>query len=106
MCPTIGPADVESWGVHPKPAKELAAGIDAASRQFPGPLDPRTQAQFWLELRSLLLTNPAVRWRFDAHLALYHLAYDGRRPEDGPGPAWVPSKAGLHSSNIGRMMAE
>src|SRR5207245_7854635 len=105
MRPTIRPADVESWGVPLRPAKELATGIEEASRRFPGPLDPRGQERFWLTLRSLLLTNPAARWRFAAHLALYRLAYDGRHPEDGPGPAWVPSRADLHSSNIGRMMA-
>src|SRR3989475_11036083 len=105
MRPTIRPADVESWGVPLRPAKELATGIEEASRRFPGPLDPRGQERFWLTLRSLLLTNPAARWRFAAHLGLYRLAYDGRHPEDGPGPAWVPSRADLHSSNIGRMMA-
>src|SRR2546428_6953094 len=105
MRPTIRPADVESWGVPLRPAKELATGIEEASRRFPGALDPRGQERFWLTLRSLLLTNPAARWRFAAHLALYRLAYDGRHPEDGPGPAWVPSRADLHSSNIGRMMA-
>ena len=106
MRPTIRPADVESWGVPLKPAQELAAEIDQASRRYPGPLDPRTQERLWLRLRALLLTNPNARWQFAAHLALYHLAYEGRRQEDGPGPAWVPSKAELHSSNIGRMMAE
>src|SRR5213080_4690152 len=106
MRPTIRPADVESWGVPLKPAQELAAEIDQASRRYPGPLDPRTQERLWLKLRSLLLTNPNARWQFAAHLALYHLAYDGRCQEDGPGPAWVPSKSDLHSSNIGRMMAE
>src|SRR2546426_1444779 len=105
MRPTIRPADVESWGVPLRPAKELATGIEEASRRFPGPLDPRGQERFWLTLRSLLLTNPAARLRFAAHLALYRLAYDCRHPEDGPGPAWVPSRADLHSSNIGRMMA-
>src|SRR5438132_3326897 len=103
---TSRPADVESWGVPLKPSPELAAEIDQASRRYPGPLDPRTQERLWLRLRALLLTNPNARWQFAAHLALYHLAYDGRRQEDGPGPAWVPSKAELHSSNIGRMMAE
>src|SRR5690349_11933665 len=100
MRPAIRPADIELWGVPPRPARELAAGIEEASRRYPGPLDPRAQEQFWLKVRSLLLTNPSARWRFDAHRALYHLAYEGRRPEDGPGPAWVPSKADLHSSNI------
>src|SRR5256712_5851884 len=106
MRPTIRPAVVESWGVPPGPAKELAARIDEASRQYPEPLDPRSQERFWLNLRRLLLTNPAARWRFAAHLALYRFAYDGRRPEDGPGPAWVPSKADMQSSNIGKMMGE
>src|SRR5438309_7715402 len=105
MRPTIRAADVESWGVPLKPAQELAAEIDQASRRYPRPLDPRTQERLWLKLRSLLLTNPNARWQFPAHLALYHLAYEGRRQEDGPGPAWVPSRADLHSSNIGRMMA-
>src|SRR6266581_5668468 len=106
MRPTIRPAVVESWGVPPGPAKELAARIDEASRQYPEPLDPRSQERFWLNLRRLLLTNPAARWRLAAHLALYRFAYDGRRPEDGPGPAWVPSKADMQSSNIGKMMGE
>ncbi len=106
MRPSIRPAEVESWGVPPGPAKELAARIDEASRQYPEPLDPRSQERFWLNLRRLLLTNPAARWRLAAHLALYRFAYDVRRPEDGPGPAWVPSKADMQSSNIGKMMGE
>src|SRR5712691_9193635 len=81
MRPTIRLADVESWGVPPRLAKELAAGIEEASRRYPGPLDSRAQEQFWLKLRSLLLTNPAARWRFDAHLALYHLASVDRRED-------------------------
>src|SRR5438445_13441596 len=95
MRPTIRPADVESWGVPLRPAKELATGIEEASRRFPGALDPRGQERFWLTLRSLLLTNPAARWRFAAHLALYRLAYDGRHPDDGPGPPSVPAIADL-----------
>jgi acetyl-CoA synthetase len=106
MRPMIGPADVESWGIPPKAAKELAAGIDAASPRYSGPLDPRGQERLWLKLRALLLATPKVRWRFAAHLALYRLAYEGRRLKDGPGPAWVPSKSDVHSSNIGKMMAE
>ena len=106
MRPTIRPGDVESWGVHPKPAKEVAARIDAASQSHPGPLDAREQERLWFKLRALLLANPDTRWRFAAHLALYRLAYDGRQPRDGPGPAWMPSKAGVRSSNIGKLMAE
>src|SRR2546422_6157273 len=105
MRPTIRPADVESWGVPLRPAKELATGIEEASRRFPGALDPRGQERFWLTLRSLLLTNPAARWRFAAHLALYRLAYDGRHPEDGPGPAWGPPRPNLPSPNTARGMA-
>ncbi len=106
MRPTIRPADVESWGVPRRPAKELAARIDAASQHHPGPLDAREQERFWLELRALLSANPDARWRFASHLALYRLAYDGRQPRDGPGPAWMPSKADVRSSNIGKLMAE
>ncbi|HWM52340.1 MAG TPA: AMP-binding protein, partial [Thermoplasmata archaeon] len=105
MRPTIRPADGESWGVPRKPAKALAARIEAASQRHAGSLDARAQERFWLELRALLLANPETRWRFAAHLALYRLAYDGREPRDGPGPAWMPSKAGVQSSNIGKLMA-
>ena len=104
MRPTIRPADVGSWGVPRKSAEQLAARIDAASQRHPGPLDAREQERFWLKLRALLLANPDTRWRFAAHLALYRLAYDGREPTDGPGPAWIPSKAGVRSSNLGKLM--
>lgn len=102
----IRTADVESWGLPPKPAKELADRIDAVSRHHPGPLDAREQERFWVDLRSLLLKNQGVRWRFAAHLALYRMAYDGRQPEEGPGPAWIPSRADVRSSNIGKLIAE
>jgi len=102
--PTIRPADVGSWGVPRKSAEQLAARIDAASQRHLGPLDAREQERFWLKLRALLLANPDTRWRFAAHLALYRLAYDGREPTDGPGPAWIPSKAGVRSSNLGKLM--
>src|SRR5207249_4907204 len=103
--PTIRPADVESWGVPRKPAEALAARIEAASQRRPRTLDAREQERFWLELRAVLLANPETRWRFAAHFALYRLAYEGRRSSDGPGPAWMPSKAGARSSNIGKLMA-
>ena len=105
MRPTIRPADVESWGVPRKPAEALAARIEAASQRHAGSFDAREQERFWVQLRALLLANPETRWRFAAHLALYRLAYDGREPGDGPGPAWMPSKAGVRSSNIGKLMA-
>src|SRR2546422_3189595 len=102
---TIRPADVESWSVPRKSADALAARIETASQRHPGTLDAREEERFWLELRAVLLTNPETRWRFAAHLALYRLAYEGRHMRDGPGPAWMPSKAGVRASNIGKLMA-
>src|SRR5207244_10838618 len=104
MRPTIRPADVESWGVPLRPAKELATGIEEASRRFPGALDPRAQERFWLTLRSLLLTNPAAPWRFAAHLPLYRLPYDGGHPADAPRPARAPRRTDLHSSTRSRIL--
>src|SRR5436309_15715534 len=103
--PPIRPAYDDSWGVRRKAAEAMTDHNEAESQRRSGKLDARDQERFWLELRAVLLANPETRWRFAAHFALYRLAYEGRRSSDGPGPAWMPSKAGARSSNIGKLMA-
>src|SRR2546425_4117683 len=43
--------------------------------------------------------------RFAAHLAVAGIPYEGGQPKEAPGPAWMPSKAGVRASNIGKLMA-
>jgi acetyl-CoA synthetase len=68
--------------------------------------DSDFQADTWLEFRKILETDNTFRRSFDAHLALYRLAYEGRGSEDGPGPAWMPSPEQVRGTNLAALMRE
>jgi len=53
-----------------------------------------------------LLSNPAWRWNFDVHRNLHELAFEGREPEAGPAPAWMPGPAEFRDSNLGGLIAK
>ncbi len=102
----VAPTAFERMGLGPRPARTLADRVDEALRRHPDRSDPRGQVRLWLDFRSLLLGSPDWRWRFPIHSALYHLAYEGRREEDGPGPVWVPSDEEARATNLGKLMSE
>jgi len=101
----VAPADVEALGLPPDQARALASQVNAALGRHPGRSGPEEQVRLWRDLQKVLLGDSGWRWNFDVHLALYRLAYEGRRPEDGPGPAWIPSPEDAHESNLGQLMA-
>lgn len=105
MRTSVAPADLESLGLAPEPARDLARRVNEALGRHPYRTDSEAQVRLWLELRSLL-SGPSAAAPAGVRAFLYHLAYEGRRPEDGPGPAWVPSAEDGASSNLGRLMAE
>ena len=98
--------EFESLGLDPASAGRIAARVDEAFARHTNTADPEDQVQLWLDLRRVLLEDPAWRWDFGVHRFLFSLAYEGRRPQDGPAPAWVPTPDGVRDSNLGRLMAD
>ncbi len=97
---------LEGLGLRPEAARDLSARVDAALAASLDADDPLDQVRLWHDLRAVLAGDPRWRGDFAVHRALFALAYEGRRPEDGPAPAWSPSPRDMEDSNIGRLMAE
>ena len=55
----------------------------------------------WSELSRSLLTAEVP---FDTHRLLHERVFAGRDPADGPAPAWLPSVAEVHASNLYALM--
>jgi len=102
--PAVTASDLEAAGIPADAARGIADRVTAALRGRNGEEgDP--QVRLWREFQAVL-KDPAWRWDFPLHWRLYGTAYKGRRPEDGPGPAWVPSAEEAWPSNLGSLMAE
>ncbi len=97
--------ELEALGAKPEDANALATRATAILRHHPNRANPRDEERTWTEFQELLL-SPPWRWFFEVHRRLYATAYDGRRPQDGPGPAWFPNPTDSAESNLGRLMAE
>jgi len=98
--------DFERAGLAREDANSLAQRVREVLRQHPRRSDSAEQVRLWSDLQSLLVATPSVRWRFDVHRFLYRLAYESRKREDGPGPAWVPADESVQGTNLGRLMSE
>ena len=104
MPPAVTASDLEAAGIPADAARGIADRVTAALRGRNGEEgDP--QVRLWREFQAVL-KDPAWRWDFPLHWRLYGTAYKGRRPEDGPGPAWVPGAEEAWPSNLGSLMAE
>jgi acetyl-CoA synthetase len=88
-------------GVDAERAVQMVETVDGL---FAGgsPSGDRSAAEHcWSELSRSLLT-PEVP--FAAHRLLHERIFSGRDPAAGPAPAWLPSPAELHASNLQRLM--
>ena len=100
-------------GVQVSRQELLAAGVGAerAARLLEranelladgSPVGDRSAAEHcWSELSRSLLT-PEVP--FEAHRLLHERIFSGRDPVAGPAPAWLPSAAEIHASNLQALM--
>src|SRR3990172_6175302 len=93
-------------GLPSADAQRIAARFDEAFRRRPDLSNPEEQVRLWMELRDTLIAAPSSRSHFELHRRAYRLAYAGRRPEEGPGPAWVPAEEEMRTSNLAGLMAE
>jgi acetyl-CoA synthetase len=100
------PADLEDLGLDPETARSVAAAAATTLERFPDRADPIAQARIWSHLREALLGKPATRWAFDVHARMFRWAFEERRPEDGPAPAWTPTDDVVRGSNLAALMAE
>ena len=103
---SVTPAELETAGVSHDLAPSVADRVNGLLKRRKNRKDPEVQVRLWLDIRRLLEADKRLRTEFAAHLALYRLAYEGRRFEDGPGAAWVPSPAQVRASNLGTLMRE
>jgi acetyl-CoA synthetase len=102
----VTPAELESLGLPSDSSRGLSGRINAVTKTYLHRSDPDEQVRLWLDLRALVNRDRAARGHFPIHEHLYRFAYEGRRSEDGPPPAWVPSPKEMRESNIGRLMGE
>jgi len=96
----VGSDDLEYIGLAPEDASTLASRVRAILT------DARDQVAAWLAIRDALIANESWRWNFNLHKHMFDLAFEGRRPEDGPAPAWVPSESVVRGSNLRALMDE
>lgn len=102
----ITPEELEGMGLPSADARRIAARFDEALRRRPDLSNPEEQIRLWMELRDTLIAAPSSRSHFELHRRAYRLAYADRRPEEGPGPAWVPAEEDMRTSNLAGLMAE
>ncbi len=97
---------LEGLGLPPAAAEDLSSRVQETLKRHTRRTDPAEQVRLWTEFRGLLLGDPRWRWNFEVHREVHGVAYDGRDPEDGPAPDWVPGPPELRDSNLARLIAE
>ena len=100
------PAEFERSGLPQEEARALARRVNDILRGHKDRTNPQTQVGLWLEFRGLIDQDPVLRRTFGVQAILYGLAYEGRKAEDGPGPAWIPSPETIRTSHLGSIMRE
>ena len=93
-------------GLKPAPAKELAARVRTVFEDRPGSHGAEDRVAAWVALSEILRKPAEWRWNFEVHRELFSFAHEGRPREDGPAPAWVPTRQEAATSNIGVLMKE
>ena len=91
-------------GLPSDAAGAAAERLTSILQRSRGDNDPEAQVRLWLELRAFAEADPILRRAFLVHAALYHLAYENRPKQAGPGPAWVPSRETIRKSNVASLM--
>jgi len=104
--PSVTLAELETLGLRQDASKSLSDRVNAVARARSNTSDPDEQVRLWLDFRSIVNGRPSARRLFPVHEFLYRIAYTGRRSEDGPAPAWLPSTQQARDSNIARLMRE
>jgi len=100
---SLSPDDLRAHGIAEAVARGLAGPLNEAMKDA-DLAAPRGQEAAWSAIRRLLVSNPAWRWDFETHRALFRLAFSRRRREDGPPPAWTPDAEVVDRSNLKSMM--
>ncbi len=109
LLPPVPPERLErsltAAGIPPSEATALAARVRAILAGSGVRVDPERQVRAWTEMHGFIASTPTLAKNLDAQAALYHLAYEHRPAEAGPGPAWVPRTDAARGTNVGRLMA-
>jgi acetyl-CoA synthetase len=96
----------EALGVPPEAARRLSRRVNDARRTVRGRKPSERQDRLWLAFRRIVDRDPSLRKSFPLYAQLHRLAYEGRLAADGPGPAWVPSAAGIGHTNLYKLEKE
>jgi acetyl-CoA synthetase len=100
------PAELKRTGLPREKSQILSDRVNEVLGRHRDRTDPESQTETWLEFRKILETEDAFRRASEAHLTLYRLAFEGRRNEEGPGPAWIPSSEQVRATNLATLMRE
>lgn len=95
-----------STGLSVEESRSLGDRIEAIEARYCPGSDPAGQVQVWRGFQSLIGSTASLRERFAAQSYLYRRAYEGRPPEAGPGPAWIPENGALGRTNLGALMKD
>ncbi len=99
----VDASELEAAGLPAEAARIAAERARTALRgQATG--DGDAQVRLWQECQAIV-RDPPWRWDFPLHWRLYQLAYEGRAPQDGPPPAWIPDPTDARGTNIGRLQS-
>ena len=97
--------ELTSSGLSAAEARAVRERTDEVLGRHPGPQDADSQVRVWSDFRDLIRSSPSLRDHPRAQAVLYRLAYRGRDPAAGPGPAWLPPEDALATTHLGAMMA-
>ncbi len=94
-----------SAGVPDAEASRIASRVRAILEAHLDRRRAEEQVRIWVEFLALIRSEPALAAHPDAQVLLYHVAYEGRAKEAGPGPAWIPSPEDVRHTNVAHLMA-
>lgn len=100
MRDSIHPVDLTRLGLSAERARVLAEFATALLRKY-----AQAREALWSGLRETLLRNPST-FPYEVHRFLFRMAFEGRRPEEGPAPVWSPPPEVIERSNLGKLMKE
>ncbi len=92
-------------GLSATEARTVRERTDEIRRRHPEAQDPDSQVRVWSDFLDLIGATLSVREHPKTQAVLYRLAYRGRDPAAGPGPAWIPRADALAATHLGAMMA-
>ncbi|HII40774.1 MAG TPA: AMP-binding protein, partial [Thermoplasmata archaeon] len=96
--------ELSAAGLRPSEAETVREQVDAVLRRHRNPEDADAQIRIWSDFQDLIRSSAPLQECHRARSVLYDLAYRGRDPARGPGPAWIPPEDALATTHLGQWM--